>query len=89
MAETKIGLDQYNKPAPLWYRRLTNGMIIFIVPGLIGMIQGIPMSADHRNIWMMALGFFPALLKGIAMIIGNGQYYVPSNETIDKQNSGT
>lgn len=84
MADTKFGLDQMDKPAPLWYRRFSNGMIMFIIPGGVGVVQGLTMSAASRNVLMLVLAFLPALLKGIGVMMGNGQYYTPSNETIDK-----
>lgn len=79
MADTKIGLDQINKPAPLWLRRLTNGMIIFIIPGLVGLIQGLSMNTNKRNMWMMILAFAPALFKGLCVIAGNGTYINDGN----------
>ena len=75
MAETKIGLDQVNRPAPLWYRKLSNALIIFIVPGLSALIQGWGMADKLTNRWLLVLTFAPALLKGIGLILGNGQTY--------------
>lgn len=85
MAETKIGLDQINSPAPLPFRRLTNAMILCFLPMATGLVQGLTMSKDARNIWMLVIAAVPFLLKGIGMILGNGQVYSPSNETMDKR----
>lgn len=85
MAETKIGLSQVDKPAPLWYRRFVNATILFFIPMFTGIVQGIEMSDKARNYWMVALVAVPFLLKGIGMILGNGQVYQPSNQTIDSQ----
>lgn len=75
MAETKVGISQINRPAPLWYRRLTNALIMFIIPGLIGLVQGWGMPDKMANRWLMVLGFIPAVLKGIGVMLGNGQNY--------------
>ncbi len=85
MPETKFGLGQVEKPAPLWYRRLTNAMILSFIPAYVGIVQGLPMSADKRNILMVAATAVPFVLKGIGMLLGNGQEYRPSNEKIDQQ----
>lgn len=86
MPETKVGLSQFDKPAPLWYRRLTNAMILSFIPGYVAIVQAVPMNSDKRNIFMVAATAVPFLLKGIGMILGNGQVYTPSNAAIDKQN---
>lgn len=86
MPETKIGLDQVSKPPPLWFRRLTNAIILSFIPAFVGIVQGVTMSDAKRNIYMVIATAVPFLLKGIGMILGNGQTYQPSNETIDNQN---
>ena len=85
MPETKVGLSQVDKPAPLWYRRLVNATILCFIPMVTGIVQGVPMKTDTRNIWMVGIISIPFLLKGIGMVLGDGQVYTPSNETIDKQ----
>lgn len=89
MPQTKIGLDQFDKPAPLWYRRLTNAMILSFIPAYVGIIQAVPMGNSKRNILMCLATAIPFLLKGIGMIMGNGQVYQPSNEIIDKATETT
>lgn len=84
MPETKFGLSQVEKPAPLWFRRLTNATILCFLPMLTGIVQGLRMSDQARNNWMIAIVAVPFLLKGIGMIMGNGQVFSPSNEKIDK-----
>lgn len=84
MPETKVGLSQFSRPSPLWYRRLTNAIILCFLPMYTGIVQGVSMDVDVRNINMIIIASIPFLLKGIGMILGNGQDYTPSNETIDK-----
>lgn len=85
MPETKIGLSQADKPAPLWYRRLSNALIICIIPAIVGLVQGWGLSDSLANRWLMILAFVPAVIKGIGMMLGNGQVYSPSNATVDKK----
>ncbi len=83
MPETKFGLSQVEKPAPLWYRRLTNATIVAFIPMYVGIVQVVPISDVKRNILMVIATSVPFLLKGVGMLLGNGQVYVPSNEKID------
>jgi len=83
MAEVKIGFSQANIPAPLWYRRLVNATILFFIPMITGIVQGVPMSESARNLWMVGIVAVPFLLKGIGMVLGNGQVYSPSNQEMD------
>jgi len=85
MPKVKIGLSQAERPAPLGYRRFSNAMIMFIIPGAIGLVSGWGMPDAVANKWLMVLGFIPALIKGIGVILGNGQVYNPPNEKIDAQ----
>lgn len=85
MPETKVGLSQLDKPAPLWYRRLTNAMITCFLPGYVTVVQVVPMSDVARNIWMCIGAAIPFLLKGVGMLLGNGQVYTPSNAVIDQK----
>jgi hypothetical protein len=87
MPETKIGLNQANKPAPLWYRRLSNALIIFIIPGVVAMVQGWGLPEKVLGRWMLVLAFAPAVIKGLGILLGNGQIYSPSNQVIDQQSS--
>jgi len=87
MPDTKIGFNQVDKPAPLWYRRLSNAMIIFVIPGAVGLLQGWGLPDKVLNHWMLVLSFLPAAIKGLGTILGNGQIYSPSNQVIDQQTS--
>lgn len=87
MADTKIGLNQVDKPAPLWYRRVSNALIIFVIPGTVGLVQGWGLAPAVLNHWMLVLAFTPAVVKGAGIILGNGQIYSPSNQVVDNQSS--
>jgi putative effector of murein hydrolase LrgA (UPF0299 family) len=69
-----VGLDQFNKPAPAWYRRLTNAMILCFIPAYVAVVQSITVSDSKRNVLMCIATAVPFLMKGIGMILGNGEY---------------
>jgi hypothetical protein len=83
MPETKIGASQIDKPAPLWYRRLSNALIIFILPGAVTLVQSWGLTDKIANRWLVLLSFAPALVKGIGVVLGNGQVYSPTNQAVD------
>lgn len=83
MPQTKMGFSQVEKPAPLWYRRLSSALIMFLVPGAIGLVSGWGLSDKIANRWLMVLGFVPALVKAVGSLLGNGQVYAPTNEEVD------
>ncbi len=75
MADIKVGVSQINRPAPLWYRRLSNALIIFVIPGAVSLVQGWGLTDKITNRWLLILSFIPAILKGISALLGNGQNY--------------
>lgn len=87
MPETKIGLNQVEKPAPLWYRRLANALIMFIIPGTTTLISSWGLSDKTLARALLLLSYAPAVIKGLGMILGNGQIYSPSNAVVDNQTS--
>lgn len=78
MPKVKMGLSQIENPAPLAYRRFSNAMIMFIIPGLATLIAGWGLPDLIANRWLLLLSFIPALIKGIGVLLGNGQEYAPS-----------
>jgi len=82
--EAKFGISQADTPAPLWFRRFTNAMILSFLPGYVAVVQAVPMKDSTRNILMVIATAIPFLLKGIGILYGNGQTYQPSNETMDR-----
>lgn len=87
MADTKIGLNQVDKPAPLWYRRLSNALIVLIIPGATTLISAWGLSDKTLAHALLLLSYAPAVVKGVGMILGNGQIYSPSNQIVDQQSS--
>ncbi|MDP4248117.1 MAG: hypothetical protein Q8932_19945 [Bacteroidota bacterium] len=84
MADTKIGFNQLDKPAPLYYRRFTNAYIVCILPAVSALCAGWGFSDKASNRIGLMLIFSAALVKGVGMVLGNGQDYVPTNQQGDQ-----
>ena len=82
---TQIGFSQTSKPAPLGYRRFVNAYAIAFVPAVTSLIMSLPLSANVDKYIFAGLGFLTAIIKGIGIVLGNGQSYVPSNEAVDSK----
>lgn len=67
----KVGIDQKNNPAPVWYRRFRDGMVNFMLPGAATLITGWGLSDKLTNRWLLALTFLPMVLNGIAVWLGD------------------
>lgn len=87
MADTKIGPSQLSKPAPLNYRRFMNAYIIVIMPSLTGFIASWGFSSEVQAKLGTLLVLSGAVVKGLGMLLGNGQIYSPSNAVVDDQSS--
>lgn len=70
-----VSVNNMDRPAPKIWRRLTNATIMFFLPMVTGIVQGVPMPDSSRNVWMIGIVAVPFLLKGIGMILGNGEVY--------------
>jgi putative effector of murein hydrolase LrgA (UPF0299 family) len=70
----KIGLDQLHRPAPRWYSRLVNALILFVVPATGTAVASLPpeMLSDKWKILVgIAVSYVVALLKAFQYLIGN------------------
>ena len=81
----KIGFDQLNKPAPLWFRRVLNAAIIFVMPAFTGFVMGMPitmMSTDAKNLCVSIGVFVLAMLKALEYVVGDSAAHI-QNPDID------
>lgn len=75
MADVKFGVDQLSNPAPKGYRKFERAWIIVFAPGLSALIMGWGLSDSTANKVLLSIGFSCAVVKGIGMLLGNGQEY--------------
>jgi hypothetical protein len=77
----KIGFDQIDVPAPKFYRRLVNALIIIVVPSTITLITQIPediLSESSKMLAVLGVNYVMALLKAAEFILG--QDFVKTEE---------
>lgn len=83
--------DNSNKPAPKNYRKFENMMIIVLIPALVFVINdwGFKDELKAKRILLIVGTLLPAVIKGIGMILSNGEEYIKINndEAADKASS--
>jgi hypothetical protein len=85
MADVKIGLNQTSKPAPLGWRKFMNAYIIAIMPAITVFIATFGFSTALQAKLGTLVILSGAVVKGLGMVLGNGQIYSPSNQVVDDQ----
>lgn len=75
----KVGFDQIGVPAPLFYRRLVNALIIIVVPATATMVTQFPdewLDPNSKLALGIAINYIVALLKAFEYILGTDQEQV-------------
>lgn len=67
----KVGLNQMNRPAPVWFRRLRDAIVIFLLPAVGQLVTSLNLTDAVENIWLQALTFIPAFLNAVGVILGD------------------
>jgi len=85
MAKTKFGKSQINKPAPLWFRKFKK---IWSNCENLAIVILLGMGYQQDSLLMLLIKTISNfILENLEVLLGNGQYYVPSNETIEQSDS--
>lgn len=87
MADVKIGLNQTSRPAPIGYRKFENAYLLVLLPAITSFLAVIPVSTLGIKIEAAGLILSAAVVKGLGMVLGNGQSYAPTNETVENQSA--
>lgn len=80
-----LSMQNFDRPAPRMYRRFANATVLFFIPMATGLVQGVNMSSESRNYWMLGIAAVPFLIKGIGMILGNGEVYADISQIKDSE----
>lgn len=70
----KVGFDQIGVPAPLFYRRMVNALIIIVVPATATMITQFPddwLEPTSKMALGIAINYLVALLKAFEYVLGS------------------
>lgn len=67
----KVGLNQVNKPAPVWFRRLRDASINFLLPALGQLVTSLNLTDEKENLWLQVLTFLPAAFNFVGVLLGD------------------
>jgi len=77
-------------PPPKGYRRFENAYILAFAPAIMGAIQSWGLSDHNANRGMILITLSVAFVKGIGMIISNGEVYAQADTiTVEKTQTNT
>ena len=69
----KFGLSQLKAPAPIFYKRFVNALIIIVIPATSTLFVSLPVEwmTDPVKIWVgLTAGYVIALLKALEYLLG-------------------
>lgn len=69
--------ENTNKPAPKWWRKLENGLLMILIPSTVGILMGWGFADEafaNKLILLINTGLV-ALVKFIGMMLANGEEY--------------
>ena len=77
MPKLKVGLQSVNKPAPKWWRKTENVLLIIFIPAVTFILQGwgFQNEALLNKINLLVNTGLVAIIKGVSMILSNGEVY--------------
>ena len=78
----EIGKDSIHKPAPKGWRRFENAMLLAIIPAATTMVQSWGFKDETMALrlnLLIAVGL-SAIIKGIGMIVSNGETYAKEKD---------
>lgn len=70
----KFGIDQIQNPAPKWFKKMMDALIIFVMPSMATFMLTIPegwVSAEVKNFLGAGATFGVALLKALQFFVGD------------------
>lgn len=76
MADIKLSTKN---PAPRGWRKFENAYIVAFAPALMGAVQSWGLSDKMANRLMILITLSAAMIKGIGMIISNGEVYAQAD----------
>lgn len=73
------------RPAPKFYRKFENMMIIVLIPAIVFVINdwGFANELKAKRILLIVGTLLPAVIKGVGMIMANGDDYVEPKKEND------
>ena len=69
----KFGLKQLSKPAPIFYKRFVNALILYVIPSTATLITNLPVESmtDSTKVLIgLAAVWIISILKGLEYLLG-------------------
>lgn len=78
MANTTFKVENANRPAPGWWRKMENILLMVLIPAATGIISGVvenTVLAAKLLLWINT--GLVAIVKAVGMMLANGEAYAP------------
>lgn len=78
MANVTVSTSNANRPAPKWWRKLENGLLMVLIPAIVAILMGWGFADEafaNKLILLINTGIV-ALVKFIGMMLANGDDYL-------------
>lgn len=83
MANTSFKASNFSKPAPRWWRKLEDGLLMILIPAIVAMLMGWGFKDEafaNKIILLINTGVV-AVIKFIGKMLANGEDYMPTEKT--------
>ena len=79
MAQVTFSPDNTNRPAPKWWRKLEDGLLMILIPASVAILMGWDFKdeAFATKLTLIINTGFVALIKFIGKMLANGEEYAP------------
>jgi len=90
MANTTFTPDNANKPAPKWWRKLEDGLLMILIPAIVAVIMGwgFKDEAFVTKLTLLINVGIVALIKFVGKMLANGEVYAKA-DTITQETTIT
>jgi len=81
--------ENMSNPAPSWWRKLENGLLVIIIPSALLIIEGWDLNEEISNKAMLIISVgLTAVVKFIGMMLRGAEVYSAKTVNPDKENPG-
>lgn len=92
MAKQTFSANNFNRPAPKWWRKLEDGLLMILIPAIVAMLMGWGFKDEafaNKIILLINTGLV-AVIKFIGKMLANGEVYAPQpeNEPVEEPENG-
>lgn len=80
MGNTTFNYKNAQKPAPRWWRKLEDGLLMILIPATVGILTGIKWKDPEAAArWTLYINTgLVAVIKFVGRMLANGEEYVQS-----------